>query len=277
LHWLPFLSTTYLGSIASQIAICIGIKMKDKLQRNYKSRSSPKLKKFFIISLIIVFIILFVYNYFKIQKINVIGAKYYTQEQIIDKIIIDPLDKNSLFLYLKFSYFEFEPIPFIQKINIVRVSNHEINLEVYEKPLIACIKYMSQYVYFDKDGIILESSSDQLEDIPFINGVDFDKFTLFEKLKVEDEEIFDVILNLSQLIQRYEIEIDSIEFDKKKEVTLIMDDISVYLGKNSIYDSQLANLSKVLPQAKEKHIKGIVDMRNYVVGEDIIIKQKNLK
>ena len=32
---------------------------------------------------------------------------------------------------------------------------------------------MSSYMYFDKDGIVVESSSSQLDGVPWVTGLDF--------------------------------------------------------------------------------------------------------
>ena len=69
---------------------------------------------------------------------------------------------------------------------------------------------MGEYLYLDKDGTIVESSQEKIEGVPLVTGVRFQEMNLHEQLKVEDESIFDTILAISLLIQRYELDIDKI-------------------------------------------------------------------
>lgn len=230
-----------------------------------------------VLLLLLLFLILFFLFYFRIEKININGCNYYTEEQIKEKIFTSKLEYNSIYLYIKYRYFKAKDIPFIQKVTIERVNNHEVNLNVYEKSLVACIRYMSEYIYFDKDGIVLESSPNKIEEIPYVTGVNFDSFTLYEKLKVKEDGIFDTILELSQLLKQYKLTVDKISFNHKDEVSLTSGQISVLLGKHQFYDEQIATLSSILWQAKEQQLTGVLDMKNYKAGDDVIFKKKEKK
>jgi cell division protein FtsQ len=165
-------------------------------------------------------------------------------------------------------------LPFVEKIDVNMTDTHTITVYVYEKMVAGCVEFMSEYLYFDKDGIIVESSSRRLEDIPVIKGLKFEKIMLSEKLKVQKDELFDVIINLTQLIRKYELAVDQISFNSDFEVTLDCGDIRVLLGKKSTYDEALSELKNILAEAKGMEIT--LDMRNYVKGtQNIIGKQKN--
>ena len=41
------------------------------------------------------------------------------------------------------------------------------------KSIVGYVSYMSSYMYFDRDGIIVESSADCLPGIPWITGLEF--------------------------------------------------------------------------------------------------------
>ena len=63
--------------------------------------------------------------------------------------------------------------------------------------MIGYVEYLGTNLYFDKDGIVVESSSEILEGVPKISGLKFSEVTLYEKLPVEDDHVFQVILNLT--------------------------------------------------------------------------------
>ncbi|MDF2944540.1 MAG: hypothetical protein K0S01_3398 [Herbinix sp.] len=206
---------------------------------------------------------------FHIKKIEVVGAKRYTTEQITEQLMQTKQDSNAIYLYLKYNYFTKVRIPFVEKVDIEMVDNHTVTIFVYEKMVAGCVDFMGEYLYFDKDGIIVESSSKRLEDIPIINGLQFDKIVLNEKLKVQKDELFDIIINLTQLIEKYDLGVDTISFNNKYEVTVDCGDIKVLLGKRSTYDEVLSELKNILVKAKGMEIT--LDMRNYVKGTDNII------
>ena len=61
---------------------------------------------------------------------------------------------------------------------------------MYTKRAWWAVSYMSSYMYFDKDGIIVESSSQKLPGIPWITGLKFGHIVLYQKLPVESERGF---------------------------------------------------------------------------------------
>lgn len=238
--------------------------MGDEMIRNIQKKSkyqTNSFKKFLIVIMILLIGMLIFYFGFRITKINIIGCDYYTEDQIKDKLIVDEFDKNSLFLFLKHKYFDKTEIPFIQKIDIDLVNRNTVDINVYEKTMIGCIEYMGQILYFDKDGVIVESSKRKIDYVPYIVGLKYDKLVLHEKIETPQDKLLVIILNLTQLIRKYELPIDKISFSPNNEVTLISGDIRISLGKHDLYDEQMANLKNIL--AESKGLKGSLDMSDF--------------
>ena len=212
--------------------------------------------------------ILFIYT-FNLKNIEVIGATRYTNEQMIEKIIQDKTDRNTLLLYFKHQYFKDIKIPFIEKIDLELIDNNTVAIQVYEKSVIGCVEFMGEYLYFDKDGIVVESSSQQLEDIPLIMGLQFNTIILNEKLEVHRQELYGAILNLTQLIDKYELDVSTIRFNSKSEVTIDCGDIKFLLGKRKTYDEVLSQITNILNETKGMKLE--VDLRKYEKGTNAII------
>lgn len=210
-------------------------------------------------------------SYFKIDKVTITGNRYYTEEEIKKKVFSGHGTGNSLLLYLKYKYGNRVDIPFIEKIDVDMISNHEVQINVYEKSMVACIQYMGEYLYFDKDGIILESAPERKKGIPVISGVKFTAMNLNQKLEVEDDSIFETILDISQLVNRYQLKLQKVVFNQKGEVTLVTKKIKVLLGKQDSYDAQIAELSKLLPKAVKEKLNGTLNMKNFEEGQGQII------
>lgn len=208
---------------------------------------------------------------FQLTNLQITGCDFYTEEEIQDNFQKSVLDKNTIFFYVKYKFFKSVSIPFVDGFDMYFISRDKIHINIYEKAMISCIKYMGEYLYLDKDGTIVETSKEKIEGIPVVTGLSFQEMNLHEVLKVEDDSVFDTILAISLLIQRYELDIDKIFFNYKYEVTLYSDNIKILLGKQEYYDTQIADLTNILPLAQEKKLSGILDMETYTGNESEII------
>jgi len=148
----------------------------------------------------------------------------------------------------------FDDIPFIRDYDIT-FEEGKMNIQVYEKALVASFYYMGQYVFFDKDGVILETASNSVAEIPCIEGVDFLNFSMNSKIQLKNDEQIKMILDIAELIKHYSLNAQTVKFDNNLEVTLCCDGVNVLLGKKEMYDQQIASVSEVLEQIKGKDIK----------------------
>lgn len=200
----------------------------------------------------------------RIQDIKVIGCERYSQEEIKDILLSDTHYNNSIYLYLKYKYGEPKNVPFIEYMDVKLTSVNTLTVHVYEKSIFGCIKYFGDYMYFDKDGIVVDSSNERYEGIPIVTGLTFKTMMLTEKLTVQKDELFDVIKDLTKLIHKYQINIDTIHFQSNNEVILYSQDIKILLGKKDMYDEQIAELKNMLPNIEGK--KGTLHMENFTTG-----------
>lgn len=214
-----------------------------------------------IIGLVLVVFIVILLTCFKINDIEVTGNVHYSEEQIKDYVLSEGYIDNTVLLMLKNKVKPIEDIPFIAKIDIEYEGPHKILVTVYEKAMAGCIEYMDQYVYFDQDGYVLEISLTKLDDTPCITGIFFDSMELHEKLPIEDKARFKTILTLTQLIQKYDVKVDSIRFTSEGEVVLKYEDIRIELGDGSKIEEQLIDLNRMLEPLKGK--KGTLDLKDF--------------
>lgn len=241
-------------------------------------KGSKKRKVKWIVVLIIlgVFVLTFLVLLlaFRLKNIHVTGNEICSEEEVIDNYTSGPLGNNMLMVAAKDRFNKFDEMPFVRDYEITYNSRNDITIHIYEKSLVACFYYMGSYIFFDKDGTILEASKEKKDKIPCIEGVKFNSFTMNKKIDLDNEDQIEMILNIAELINHYEMDVDKIYFDNRSEVTLYCGKIQVILGKNKLFDQQIASVSDVLKTAKKKKLKGIIDMKNYVKGDKIILKQQ---
>lgn len=246
------------------------------LEVTYNMNESRKIKTSYIIMTVIAVIavlcILVFCFVFKATSVTIEGNDICTEEQIKDNYISGPLGSNTIVIWLKNKLGIYEPIPFIREAQIDVSFPSNVKIHVYEKTLVAYFYYMGQYIYFDKDGMILETSSENIKDVPCIEGISFTNFALYEHIEVSKEGQIDTILDLSELISHYGMDVDKVSFNNKNEVTLYCGNIKVFLGKQSLYDQQIASVSDVIRQAVADKLSGTIDMKNYKQGDKIILR-----
>ncbi len=231
----------------------------------YGKRSASKIPKICIIfMLLFIFVcsgVLLVKYKFTITSVTVDGNEHYTDEEISNMVMSGKYGHNSIYLYLKYHNKEAEEIPFVEQMDVELLSPQSVNIQIYEKAVAGYVEYLGHYLYFDKDGIVVESSTKQMDGIPFVTGLNFDHVMLHEKLPIEDTEIFKLILNITQLLTKYKIATDRIYFDTDQNITLYFDDARIYLGTSEYIDEKINKLRFLLPELSGH--SGVLHMENY--------------
>lgn len=227
------------------------------------------MKKKLITVLIVLLVILlilaggmmYILTQFHIETIQVTGSTHYTDEEIKQIVLDNDYIDNSLLLYWKRKAEPIEEIPFVEKLDIEYISRHVITITVYEKSIAGCIEYMNRYVYFDKDGIVLDTSAEKLSDIPCVSGMKFDSVVLYEKLPIEDKKRFSLILSMTQLITKYALAVDDVRFTANDEVILYCGDVKVLLGDGTNIEEKMVDLGSILESLGNQ--RGTLDMKDF--------------
>ncbi len=229
-------------------------------------RSEKKRKFRFLIPaaaalVLVVVLLLSVLGVFRIREVTVSGNEHYTNEEIVDYVLGDGIRRNMLYVYLRYQYFSHPEIPFVDTFEVTIDTFSSVTIRVYEKSIVGYVEYLGKNVYFDKDGTVVESSDEVLEDIPLISGLSFDQLTMYQALSVEDESVFDTILNLTQLMEKYDLSPDEIRFGTSGELYLQLGDVKVALGTGENLDEKIARLKQLEGDLADK--SGTLHMESY--------------
>lgn len=229
--------------------------------------------------LVLIFIVLLValaitmMSVFSVKKITITGNEHYTEEEMKEIIFNNQYCYNSLYLYWKYNYKKEYSIPFVDTVEINMISGSQVKINVYEKSLVGYIEYLGSYMYFDKDGIVVESSSDAVSGIPLITGLKFNHILLYKELEVEDKGVFNTIVSVTQLLSKYQITPDKIYFNSNYEMTLYFGDARVYLGKDTETEEKIIRLRSILPDLEG--LSGVLHMETYQEGTSNITFEKD--
>ncbi len=202
---------------------------------------------------------------YTVKNVYVEGNYHYTQEEIKEIVMDGPLGNNSLYLRMKYKSKGVDNIPFVDTMDVSILSPDTIKITVYEKMLAGYVEYLDTYMYFDKDGYLVECSSIKTLGVPQVTGISFSHALLGEPLPVEDKSIFERILSLTKLVSKYQLAADKIYFHTGGEVTVYFGDVKVSLGSDTEnLEDRFMLLPGFLKELEGK--KGTLQMENYNPG-----------
>lgn len=229
-----------------------------------KKKLNKILAKLIIVLVILIIFcaaIIIVREKFRVSIVDIEGNEHYTTREIRDLVMDGPYGNNSIYLYFKYKNKSINDIPFIEKMDVKILSPTHIRIDVYEKAVAGYIEYLGHYIYFDREGIAVESSTETTSGIPFVTGLEFDHIVLHQKLPAKNEKIFAKILSITQLLTKYDIPTDKIYFDNDENITLYYGDVRILIGTDKYIDEKINELSLLLP--KLEGYSGILHMENY--------------
>lgn len=200
----------------------------------------------FLSLLSIVVISLLYLSTFKLKEVEVSGCEVVNEQDVLDAISNYTKSDNTVLIYLKNKIKPIESLRFVAKMHIEIVSRNKLSVTVYEKSIAGCVEYMDQFIYFDKDGIILDALDHRIDGIPRVEGLVFDQWEIGQKLPIEDKGKFQMILSVTQLLDKYELDVDSIEFTAENEIVLTHEGIIILLGEGEYLAIQMMNLGSIL-------------------------------
>ena len=205
---------------------------------------------------------LYIRSHYIIKNVYVEGNYHYTEEEIQQFVMNGALGDNSLFLSLKYKNKGVDDIPFVDEMDVSILSPDTIKITVYEKALAGYVVFLDTLFYFDKDGYVVESSSVKTMGVPQITGLQFDSVILGQPLPVENTDIFNTILDITKLLNKYELAADKINFQSGGKITIYFGGVRVALGNEPEWlEDKVMRLPVFLKELEGK--SGTLQMETY--------------
>ena len=230
-----------------------------KKRRKKKSKFGYYLYAIVILVLTIVDITLATLLLTYVQGIHVTGTKINDKNEIVAWIEQDPLNKNSIYALCKFRFGKIKIPVYLEKVSVGLEAPWKLKVTVKEKEIESCILLKDNYVYFDAEGLVLRISDEYDGSVPLIEGVKVKQAKMREKMKVENEKIFQYIVKANEEMRSYSINPDRIVWEDES-MNLYFEEVLVRLGKSN-YDDKIKELPPILEKLKEQ--KGILHMEHY--------------
>lgn len=221
-----------------------------KEERRRKKRRKIGLYILLILILLIAAGIFIVMNVFTVENVVVEGNELYSPTQIENMVLNDEYSWNSLYVDLKYRFVDIGEVPFVDTMEVSLDNPHTVHIKVYEKGMLGYlyINSIGQNAYFDKDGFVVETSTEVIDGVPKITGISCEEVVLYEKLQLENSDILRDLLNLTQTLKKYNLLPDEIQYDSNMEPVLYYGTIQVKIGSEDNLSQKVVRLSIILPQ-----------------------------
>ena len=220
-------------------------------ERRRKRRKRRRILKAVLIVLIVLGLAaLIVFKVFTVRNVEITGNELYSDKKIRDWVLNDEYSWNSLYVFFKYKLKETKELPCVDSMEVSLKSPHTLEIHVYEKGVLGYVYVPSlgKNAYFDKDGFVVELSTDVIEGTTKISGLSVKTAKLYEKLPIENQSILRTLLNVTQLLDKYELEPEMIYVTENGQVLLSYGKIQVNVGENEYLNEKIIRLQKIMPQ-----------------------------
>lgn len=219
-----------------------------KEKRKKKKRILHFLKILSIIIIVLALLFLIALKLFTVKQVEVDGNVLYDDETIENVVLNDKYSWNSLYVFAKYRFKKPESIPFVDTMDITLKSPHKLHIKVYEKGMLGYIYIpgINENAYFDKDGFVVETSSDTVPGVPCIDGISCDKVVLYEKLPIKQAMLKD-ILELTQGLKRQDLVPDSVDYGAQNAPVAKYGNVSVIIGDTTKLTRKIERLKAIMP------------------------------
>lgn len=201
----------------------------------------------------------------RLQTIDVTGNTYTSSATITAWVDQDKFCSNSLYAFWKLNQDDIELPSSVESVEVVLKAPDRIQIKVTEKTFSGRIDFNGGYLYFDQDGIASLESTEVIEGVPYIEGMEISEedVVLGEMLPVSDEEVFTEIDDVMALLTQYELTADKISCSGD-ELTVYFGNIRAQLGSAG-FDLKIAQLPSILSKLNESYADqtGVLHLENY--------------
>ena len=246
-------------------------------ERRKKRRIRSFLHGLLIFAIIIAAATLVVMKLFTVEKVVVEDNKLYDDKVIEEAVLNDDYSWNSLYVFLKYKFSGTKDIPFVDTMDIYLSNPHTINIKVYEKGMMGYIYIpaIKENAYFDKDGLVVETSKKEIENVPRIQGIKCEEVVLYDKLPIEKKQLKE-LLTLTQGLKRSKLVPETITYGVENEPIVSYGETRIIIGDTKELTKKLTRLVEIMPSIEG--MKGDLHLEKWSESStNIVFEKKNTK
>ncbi len=128
--------------------------------------TQTKSKNKWIVLACILAVLVFSVLFFRVRLVSFEGNTYYSGDKMQEMFQTNIFERNLLSFWVMDKLGLTPELAFVREYEVSYPSYDEIHIKLYEKTIVAGIAYNNQYIYFDKDGMVLVSSNEPKSQTP---------------------------------------------------------------------------------------------------------------
>lgn len=197
---------------------------------------------------------------FSVKHIEAEGAKHFTTTELCEQIGLNTGD-HLLFFGKGKAEKKLEESPYIAKAELSAKLPDTMVIQVKERKVRGYVPYMGSYLYIDEEGRVLEVQEAYHDALPLVKGLSFHSFTEGEIIPVENPEALEVVLQISQMMEKYELLDLVVEIDVSdpKDIDAYVNQVQIHLGNMENGDMKIKYMAEIM-KTIPKEDRGILDL-----------------
>lgn len=201
--------------------------------------------------------------YFNITQITVKNNENVSESQIISAIGLENSTSNLFAFNVISAKKTLLENPYIEEVSFARHFPNSLEISVTERKIRGYVPYMNSYLYIDSEGRVLDIKKSYTQKLPLVIGLEFDSFVLGEVLQTENSGAFTAVVELSKLINKYNLLENTVKLDVSSldDIHLYINSVDVLFGDFKDYNQKLEILNEIIKKIP-KDDKGFLDIRD---------------
>lgn len=237
---------------------------KNELIEKRRRKMAIKRTTFILIVLLSILITLCLnLSYFNIQNIVVLNNKNVQKDEVI-KLSNVQAGNNIFYINTKHSKENILSNPYVEDVKIKRKLPNKLEILVKEREVAFYGKKGNKFIIIDKNGVVLEQK-DNIKDMDLIKleGMDFKKAKIGEKLPSDDERKIKFIGDLTKLIGKMNEDcpqISLVDINNILDIKVYFGNICVIIGSSNEFQNKINKAINIINQNNIEAAKGYIDV-----------------
>ena len=232
----------------------------DYYQKAPRKKGMDQKKVIALVLVVVVFACILFSPLFSVKEIQAEGASHFTTSELCDMIGLSQGDHLFLFGKGKAEK-KLEESPYIADAKLSCKLPDTMIITVKERKVRGYVPYMGSYLYIDEEGRVLEVQEAYQEALPLVKGLQFSSFTEGEVIPVDNSEALNVVLQISQMMEKYEVLDLVVEIDvsNPEDIYAYVNQVQIHLGNMENGDMKIKYMAEIM-KTIPKEDRGILDL-----------------
>lgn len=197
---------------------------------------------------------------FALKEVQVEGTEKYTASALCETVGLSMGDNIFAFSRSKAEK-ALEQDPYIADAKVSLKLPHTVVITIQERKVRGYVPYMGSYLYIDAEGRVLDVQDSCYEALPLVKGLSFDSFVKGEVIPVKNPEALDVVLQMAQMMEKYELLDLVVEIDVSdaKDIYAYVNQVQIHLGDIQNGDTKVRYMAAIMQTIPEED-RGMLDL-----------------